>query len=123
MKIVCTISVLLFLLATPRHGNAAPVSTISIARGDVTAASVQKNQDNNSSNNAFLNLTLTPKKQAEIAKLTAANIGKKIRVLVSGKLLMEPTVNEQLNNRTISLTVDTLEHAQNMAKRLLKTSQ
>lgn len=121
MKTVTSTLVLLLLAATAACVHAADTPAIFLARGDVTTAAVEMNNSKRATVQTSLKVTLTPKKQAEFAKFTAANKGKKTRLFVNGKLWGEPFINDVVNSRTMSLSVDTPEHALTMAKKLLKT--
>jgi preprotein translocase subunit SecD len=120
MKIINTAIITLLLLATLPHAHAADTPAISLASGDVTAVGVEMNNYKHVTDHTMLKLTLTPQKQAEYAKFTAANKGKKTRLFVNGKLYMEPIIQDVVNSREVVLSADTPEHALSIAKTLLK---
>lgn len=120
MKIINTVFITLLLLATLPYAYAADAPAISLASRDVTAVGVELDNYKHATNHIFLKLTLTPQKQAEYAKFTAVNKGKKTRLFVNGTLYMEPYIQDVINSQVVYLSVDTPDHALSIAKSLLK---
>lgn len=120
MRIIRFAFTVLLLMATLACAYAADVPTFSLASGDVTEAAVKMNNYKGVTLHTSLELTLTAKKQAELTRLTTANLGKKIRLVVNGKLWDMPIVSRVVTSRMVDLSLSSPEQGLAVAKTLLK---
>ncbi|SDU06257.1 hypothetical protein SAMN05444156_1743 [Verrucomicrobium sp. GAS474] len=74
----------------------ADLPTLSITREDVTKVVIEIDPKQPE---GILTMTLTPAKQADLAKITRENSGKRIRFIIDGKVASEPTVNSPITGK------------------------
>jgi preprotein translocase subunit SecD len=85
--------------------------------GDVTKATVKTD-----SNDGRLKLLLvfTEEKRAEFGRFTSANAGKKVRVIVNGQIVSEPTIRQMINGPSMEINAPPKKEADEAVNALMQ---
>jgi preprotein translocase subunit SecD len=73
---------------------------------------------NPEANHWEITLTLNPKGTERLAKATTANIGKKIKIIVDGKVISAPDVMMPIDSGKVAFSVHTKENADALVARI-----
>jgi len=107
------LSVLFVLASASLRAQAPANSTFSLSPGDVTEAAI----DN--PGRTRLQVTLTPKKSAELSTFTDLNLNKQVKIVVCDKVRSEPFVRERMAGPGMEIFVTSPEDALATVKALL----
>ena len=88
MRLILIMMAGLLLAAGMARAESTDVPTLVLKRGDAVRATVEINPELGS----YILAVLTPEKRAELAAFTKGNIGKKARLVVGDKVIVESVV-------------------------------
>jgi preprotein translocase subunit SecD len=88
------------------------IPTMVMHLGDVTRATVEINPASGS----YIITTLTPEKQEEINRFTKTNLGKKARLVVGEKVIVESVIREELTGPLLQFPAESPESALETAR-------
>jgi len=83
------------------------IPTLVLNRGDASRATIEINPASGS----YVITTLTPQKQAELNRFTKANLGKKARLVVGEKVIVESVIREEVTGPVLQFPAESPESA------------
>jgi preprotein translocase subunit SecD len=85
----------------------ASIPTLVLHKGDATRATIEINPAYGS----YVITTLTPGKQAELSRFTKGNLGKKARLVIGDKVIVETVIREVVTGPVLQYPAETPEFA------------
>jgi preprotein translocase subunit SecD len=82
----------LLVSTTLLRAEPADIPTLVLHKGDAVRATIEINPTSGS----YVITTLTPEKQAEVTRFTRSNLGKKARLVVGEKVIVESVIREEV---------------------------
>jgi len=97
----------LLVSASLARAETTSIPTLVMHRGDATRATIEINPASGS----YVITTLTPEKQAELASFTKTNLGKKARLVVGDKVIVESVIREEVKGPVLQFPAESPESA------------
>jgi preprotein translocase subunit SecD len=97
----------------------ASIPTLVLHRGDAVRATIEINPAAGS----YVIATLTPEKQAELTRFTKGNLGKKARLVVGEKVIVESVIREEVTGPVLQFPAESPEFALETVSILFGKSQ
>jgi len=110
------LSVLVVFVVLSLRAQSPDDSTFSLSPGDVTEATI------GAAGGARLQVTLTPRKRAELSTFTERNLNKQVKMVVCGKLRSQPLIRERIAGPSMEIFVNSPEDAVATVKALLTST-
>jgi len=85
----------------------ASTPTLVLHKGDAVRATIEINPESGS----YVITTLTPQKQAELTRFTRENRGKKARLVVGEKVIVESVIREEVTGPVLQFPAESAESA------------
>jgi preprotein translocase subunit SecD len=85
----------------------AGIPTLVLHQGDAVRATVEINPADGS----YIIATLTPQKQAELTRFTKEHLGKKARLVVGEKLIVESVIREEVSGPVLQFPAESPDSA------------
>jgi len=85
----------------------ASIPTLVLHNGDAVRATIEINPASGS----YVITTLTPEKQAELTRFTKDNLGKKARLVVGEKVIVESVIREEVTKPVLQFPAESPESA------------
>ena len=89
------------------RAESASIPTLVLHKGDAVRATIEINPESGS----YVITTLTPEKQAELTRFTKDNLGKKARLVVGDKVIVESVIREEVTIPVLQFPADSPESA------------
>jgi len=87
--------------------ESASIPTLVLHNGDAVRATIEINPASGS----YVITTLTPEKQAELTRFTKDNLGKKARLVVGEKMIVESVIREEVTGPVLQFPAESPESA------------
>jgi len=97
----------LLALAGLARAESTSVPTLVLKKGDAVRATIEINPESGS----YVMAVLTQAKRDELARFTKGNIGKKARLVIGDKVIVESVVREEVTGPVLQFPADTPEFA------------
>ena len=107
MRLILIIMAGLLAAAGLARAESTNIPTLVLQRGDATRATIEINPESGS----YVIAVLKPEKRSELARFTKANIGKKARLVVGNKVIVESVVREEVTGPILQFPAESPEFA------------
>jgi preprotein translocase subunit SecD len=107
MRQILIITASLLVAASLAHAEPANLPTLVLHKGDAVRATIEINPADGS----YIITTLTPQKQAELARFTKDNLGKKARLVVGEKVIVESVIREAVTGPVLQFPAESPDSA------------
>lgn len=107
MRLILIMMAGLLLSASIARAESTNIPTLVLKHGDAVRATIEINPELGS----YILAVLTPEKRTELANFTRGNIGKKARLVVGDKVVVETVVTEEVQGPVLQFPADSPESA------------
>ena len=107
MRLITIMIAGLLVSASLVRAETTNIPTLVLHKGDATRATIEINPVSGS----YIITTLTPEKQAELNHFTKANLGKKARLVVGDKVIVESVIRDEVTGPVLQFPAESTESA------------
>jgi len=107
MRQILIIIASLLLSTSLVRAEPASIPTLVLHKGDAVRATIEINPADGS----YIITTLTPQKQAELTRFTKDNLGKKARLVVGEKVVVESVIREKVIGPVLQFPAESTDSA------------